>query len=103
MRRYRDEYGNPTVFVTENGTAEEGNVEELGLVNDPYRQKFIRLYLEALKESIDDGCNVKGYFYWSLLDNLEWNQGYTHPMGLLKVDYDTQKRTIEIARIGIET
>ena len=93
-RRYRDEYGNPIIYITENGTAEETCVQEMGLVHDPYRIRFMELYLEAVKKAVDEGCNIKGYFYWSLLDNLEWNAGYTHPMGLLKVDYETQERTI---------
>jgi len=41
------------------------------------------------------GLNIKGYIWWSLLDNFEWDNGFTAPFGLVKVDYKTFKRTIK--------
>ena len=44
---------------------------------------------------MQDGVDVRGYFVWSLLDNFEWAQGYTKRFGVVRVDYETQKRTIK--------
>jgi len=42
---------------------------------------------------VDDGVPVRGYFYWSLMDNFEWAWGYAKRFGIVRVDYDTQSRT----------
>jgi beta-glucosidase len=39
--------------------------------------------------------DVRGYFVWSLLDNFEWSHGYTKRFGIIRVDYETQQRTIK--------
>jgi beta-glucosidase len=49
----------------------------------------------AVLDAIDDGVEVGGYFYWSLLDNFEWNWGYDKRFGLVRVDYVTQERTLK--------
>jgi beta-glucosidase len=41
------------------------------------------------------GVDVRGFFYWSLMDNFEWNHGYAKRFGLIHVDYATQKRTLK--------
>ncbi|MFZ4701575.1 MAG: family 1 glycosylhydrolase, partial [Candidatus Methylumidiphilus sp.] len=46
-----------------------------------------------LAEAYQEGADVRGYFVWSLLDNFEWNSGYDDRFGIIRVDYDTQKRT----------
>ena len=43
----------------------------------------------------NDGAKVGGYFYWSILDNFEWREGYKDRFGLVHVDYQTQKRTLK--------
>lgn len=43
---------------------------------------------------MDDGIDIRKYYHWSLLDNLEWNDGFGPRFGLVAVDYDTQERTI---------
>ena len=50
-------------------------------------------YLSAMERSIDEGSHVAGYFYWSILDNFEWAEGYKDRFGLIHVDYKTQVRT----------
>src|SRR3989344_2356014 len=77
-------YGKP-IYITENGLADAA---------DTLRQKFIPVALAAVHRAISDGADVRGYFYWSLLDNFEWDKGYWLRFGLVKVDYATQKRTI---------
>ena len=46
-------------------------------------------------DAIDAGVDVRGYFYWSLLDNFEWAWGYDKRFGIVRVDYDTQERTVK--------
>lgn len=52
-------------------------------------------YLQEVYRAIQAGVNVKGFFYWSLLDNFEWADGYEPKFGLIEVDFKTQKRTIK--------
>jgi beta-glucosidase len=106
LRRIHDEYTGDAVklYVTENGAAYDDIVEADGRVHDADRTEYLRLHLDAILDAIDDGVEVKGYFYWSLMDNFEWAWGYDKRFGLLHVDYETQQRTlkdsaIEYARI----
>jgi len=106
LRRIRDDYTGDTVtlYVTENGAAYNDIVESDGRVHDADRTEFLKLHLDAILDAIDEGIQVKGYFYWSLMDNFEWAWGYDKRFGLLHVDYNTQQRTlkdsaIEYARI----
>lgn len=71
------------IIITENGIADS---------LDNRRYAFIRRSLYAVSKAIADGYDVRGYFYWSLLDNFEWNLGYTKKFGLYKVNFKTQKR-----------
>nr|AHZ59655.1 glycoside hydrolase family 1 [Phyllotreta striolata] len=83
-------YGNPKVYVTENGYSDfNGTLED-----DGTRVKYIQQYLSSIKDAMDeDKVNVKGYTVWSLMDNLEWLFGYTNKFGLFQVDFDDPKRT----------
>ena len=85
-------YSHPEIIVTENGMS---NVDQVidGQVNDSPRIDFIRSYLEACHEAIENGVNVSGYFAWSLLDNFEWALGYQQQFGLVHVDMETLTRT----------
>jgi len=78
------------IYITENGVPD---------VHDDRRPLFIKRYLYAMSRAIKEGCDVRGYFYWSLMDNFEWNEGYTKQFGLYEVDFATQKR---ILRPGAE-
>ena len=59
------------------------------------RLGFIDVHLRAIKDAIDEGADVRGYFGWSLLDNYEWAWGYGKRFGLVRVDYETQERTVK--------
>jgi len=72
------------VIVTENGVA---------ATDDDDRVEYISRALVALRAAMDDGVDVRGYFYWSLLDNFEWAAGYEPLFGLTSVDLETFKRT----------
>jgi beta-glucosidase len=64
-------------------------------VPDQRRIDYLQMHLAALDEAMQQGVDVQGYFYWSLLDNFEWNSGYLRRFGLVYVDYDTQQRTLK--------
>lgn len=96
MNYVKQKYGNPPVFITENGMDDSNNpfIPLKDALNDGKRTKYFHDYLSNLLASIrDDGCDVRGYFVWSLLDNWEWAAGYTSRFGLYFVDYkDKLKR-----------
>ena len=71
------------MIVTENG---------IGTDDDQQRINYITTALEGLQRCIDDGLDIKGYFYWSFLDNFEWLFGYKPRFGLVSVDRDTLER-----------
>lgn len=77
-------YGKP-IYVTESGIAD---------ASDTLRQEFIPRALASVHRAISEGVPVRGYFYWSLLDNFEWDKGYWLRFGLIAVDRATQARTI---------
>ncbi|KAD2393622.1 hypothetical protein E3N88_40599 [Mikania micrantha] len=87
----KNNYGNPLVIITENGM-DDPNSPFISLQNalkDEKRVKYHNDYLTNLLAAIkEDGCNVKGYFAWSLLDNWEWAAGYSSRFGLYFVDYN---------------
>ena len=80
-------------YITENGITTHDWVSLDGKVHDPNRIDFIHRYLKGLKEASEEGADVRGYFYWSLMDNFEWSMGYNPRFGLIYVDYETCKRT----------
>lgn len=93
-RFLHERYRKP-LYVTENGRAVSDHVDDDGRVRDPLRTTFLRRYLRQLERSIADGCNVRGYFCWSLMDNFEWAEGYGQRFGLIHVDYPTGTRTVK--------
>jgi beta-glucosidase len=91
-----ERYGRIPIVVTENGAAfEDPDVAPPGGLDDPLRVDYLRRHVPAVGEAIARGADVRGYYVWSLLDNFEWHSGYRHRMGLVHVDYATQKRTIK--------
>lgn len=91
-RMARDYVGDLPLYVTENGMANADVVED-GAVSDRIREDYLFAHLAAARRAIDQGANVKGFFYWSLLDNYEWAEGYEKRFGLVHVDFASQKRT----------
>ena len=87
-------YGNPPVYVTENGAAFYDPPRAPGnRVADPLRVAYYREHLRSVLEARAAGADVRGYFAWSLLDNFEWALGYSRRFGLVHVDFESQKRT----------
>ncbi|MGQ9632307.1 MAG: GH1 family beta-glucosidase [bacterium] len=95
LKRIHDEYGAPTMYITENGAAFPDKVDEKGEVNDPRRVRYLRDHFAQAHRAIGDGIDLRGYFVWSLMDNFEWAHGYSKRFGITYVDYPTQKRIIK--------
>ncbi|GAA5016677.1 GH1 family beta-glucosidase [Terrabacter aeriphilus] len=94
--RLQTEYAGPAgvaLHVTENGAAFADVPDDRGFVDDRDRTAYVRAHLGAVLDAVDAGVPVRGYFYWSLLDNFEWAWGYAKRFGIVRVDYDTQVRT----------
>lgn len=70
-------------------------VGEDGCVHDEARIRFLNEFLPGVKRAVEEGIPVLGYQHWSIMDNLEWCEGYGPRFGLIHVDYTTQKRTIK--------
>ena len=88
----RDYPGVP-LYVTENGAAYPDQLTDDGTIRDTDRIAFLDGHLRACHQAIEQGVDLRGYFCWSLLDNLEWAEGYRRRFGLVHVDFQTQKRT----------
>jgi beta-glucosidase len=90
LRKYKK-----PIFITENGLADS---------QDKFRAWFIRTTLGYVFQAISEGIDIKGYFYWSLLDNFEWDKGFWPAFGLVHVNRQTLERSVrpsawEFARI----
>jgi beta-glucosidase len=90
------------ILVTENG---------IGTDDDDRRIAYVTRALHGVRRCLDDGIDIRGYTYWSALDNFEWALGYRPTFGLIAVDRETFQRTPkpsarwlgEIARTGTLT
>lgn len=83
MIRFVKNYGLP-IYITENGIAND---------SDEYRPAFLVDHLKAVANEIKKGADIRGYFYWSLLDNFEWVKGFGPRFGLVRVNYENFSRT----------
>jgi beta-glucosidase len=92
LKVMKEEYGNPLVYITENGTAMQDKVLHDGQVIDRDRISYIREHLLMTAEAVRRGVNVHGYNYWSFLDNFEWAYGYEPRFGLVRIDYSSLQR-----------
>jgi beta-glucosidase len=86
--------GLPPIYLMENGMA-SADVLADGRVADDRRIDYMRRHLEAIARAREAGVDIRGFFYWSLLDNYEWDSGYDKRFGLVHVDYATQQRTLK--------
>jgi len=73
------------IFILENGICTD---------DDSLRWNFIEEHLKSLSRAISSGVNVLGYIYWSLIDNYEWDKGFSPRFGLIGIDYNTYRRTV---------
>ena len=94
VRIGRDYPGRPMV-VTESGAAFPDQPDQNGFVRDDDRIAYLAEHIAAVARARQSGADVRGYFVWSLMDNFEWSFGYDKRFGLIRVDYDTQRRTLK--------
>jgi beta-glucosidase len=80
---YRRTRGNKPLYITENGFNDR---------DDDRRPRAILEHLAMVHKAIQDGIPVRGYLYWTLVDNFEWNQGWQARFGLIELDPQTQER-----------
>jgi beta-glucosidase/6-phospho-beta-glucosidase/beta-galactosidase len=76
-------YGKP-IYITENGLIDTG---------DDMQTRYLVSHLAAVERALREGVPVKGYFWWTLVDNFEWAEGYHLRFGLYHLDLLTQQRT----------
>src|SRR5262249_11311484 len=90
----KQRYGNPAIYVTENGAAFDDPPQVSGgELDDPPRVDYFRQHLRAVHDAIRQGADVRGYFAWSLFDNFEWSFGYSKRFGIVHTNYETLERT----------
>ncbi|MBN1265651.1 MAG: beta-glucosidase [Anaerolineales bacterium] len=94
LDRVNREYSFPALMITENGAAYPDSVEN-NKVHDHNRIRYIAAHLREAARAIEAGIPLRGYFYWSLMDNFEWAFGYSKRFGLIHVDFETQERILK--------
>jgi beta-glucosidase len=75
---------NTPVYITENGTEDSG---------DDFRRRYLALHLHELWRAVNYSWPIRGYFHWTLIDNFEWERGWSQKFGLWGMDVETQKRS----------
>jgi beta-glucosidase len=92
LKWIKDRYGDVPLFITENGAAFDDEVSPNNGVKDGPRVEYLRSHLQAALRAVRAGIDLRGYFLWSLLDNFEWQAGYSKRFGIVRVDFETQRR-----------
>jgi beta-glucosidase len=96
-RLAHDVYRPKEIYITENGAGYDDPPPVNGEVIDLHRREYVRQGLVELHRAVQHRVPVRGYFFWSFMDNFEWADGYTRRFGLVYVDYRTQRRTPKLS------
>ena len=94
LRLMRD-YAPTSIMITENGASFSDGPDAEGRVRDDRRTAYLHDHVAAALDARDAGAPVEGHLTWSLLDNLEWTQGFAQRFGLVWVDHATQRRVVK--------
>jgi beta-glucosidase len=92
LLRLHADYEPRSILITENGAAFDDAPDATGAVDDDERIAYLESHLAAVAEAITAGVPVDGYLLWSLFDNFEWAEGYAKRFGIVRIDYETQRR-----------
>jgi beta-glucosidase len=90
LKKFRKRYGLP-IYITEHGAASS---------DEDFRIRDLTEHLHELRGAMNDGVDVRGFFYWSLLDNFEWQFGFSKKFGLLSVDFNDENLPRKMTRVG---
>ena len=90
VRVHRD-YAPAEMLITESGAAFPDDPDG----DDPARVEYLAEHFAAAAAAIAAGVPLRGYFVWSLLDNFEWHLGFAKRFGLVRVDYESKRRTVK--------
>lgn len=82
----KNKYDNPEVMITENGIADDGEID------DQLRINYYKSHIAAVLRAKTEGCNVTGYTVWSIIDNFEWGSGFTEMFGIYSVDVNSEDK-----------
>jgi beta-glucosidase len=93
LLRLTQDYEAPPIYVHETGAAFDDRPQPTGYVDDQNRLAYLRDHVRAAREALAAGVDLRGIFVWSFLDNFEWAEGYAKRFGIVRVDFDTQRRT----------
>jgi beta-glucosidase len=90
----KDKYSNPEILITENGAGYGPKDDTLvnGQVHDTLRTSYLKRHIDAVHQAMLKGVNIKGYYVWSMFDNLEWMMGFSRRFGITYVNFQTQER-----------
>ena len=88
----RDNYGNPRIYITENGAYFKEPLAAAGRIDDSERISYLNAHIAACHRAIEEGAHLGGYFVWTIMDNFEWAHGYAAKFGIAAVDRATLTR-----------
>jgi beta-glucosidase len=97
LLRLTREYDAEALYVMENGSAWLDDADPNGYVADHERAAYLVDHIDAVASAAVQGAPMRGYFAWSLIDNFEWSYGFWPRFGLVRVDYETQVRTLKLS------
>ena len=80
--KWADKFKIP-IYVTENGTED---------TDDEFRRRYLTEHIHQMWKAVNFNYPIKGYYYWTLVDNFEWSKGWNSKCGLWELDVKTQKR-----------
>ncbi|KAH9774623.1 Beta-glucosidase 17 [Citrus sinensis] len=83
----KKKYNNPTIYITENGLADDASLPLKVALKDSMRIRYLHSHLQYLLKAIKEGVNVKAYYIWTFWDDFEWDAGYTVRFGITYVDF----------------
>jgi len=95
LLRLQRDYAPASIMITENGASFSDGPDAEGRVHDVRRTAYLHDHLAAAIDAREAGVPVEGHLTWSLLDNLEWTQGFAQRFGVIHVDHTTQRRTVK--------
>ncbi len=99
IKRLKQEYTGIPIYIMENGAAFDDILSSGKRVHDVKRIDYIKRHLMEIAKLNEQGADVRGYFIWSIMDNFEWQHGYSKRFGIIFIDYKTQERILKDSAI----